>query len=146
MSEAIAIACLLVGAWAAFRSARALMRGALSRSWPTAAGTIRSARLKQKLNSEGDPVVRQQLEYAYSVHGHMYSGTRMQFGIPNALTWSAPSERLMRVGDRIDVCHSPSHPQLSALRTGFSPFAFLTLGAGGGLIWLGVRLLLSLGL
>lgn len=142
MFELVAAVCLGVGAWWMFRSVRTLVRGVLSRSWPTTNGVITASRVVKKFNSHGDEVWREELEYSYSVAGTKYRGTRRRFGVPAAFDWNAAREEPLRRGDRVDVVYSASTPSVSALRRGFSPFAVLTLIAGGILVWMGVQLLL----
>jgi|KBSSwiStaDraftv2_1062776.scaffolds.fasta_scaffold00061_5 hypothetical protein len=144
MIEGIGSAFLLVAAWLWWKSLRAIVRGLRSRSWPTTRGSIQTARVVKKRNSRGVEVWRYDVEYTYSVRGQDYRGTRLQFGIPNSLRWgdpSKPSFRQLRRGAAVDVHHSPLRPSVSALQAGVSPFAFLTLAAGGVIAWMGHGLL-----
>jgi len=142
MNELIGAGCLLVGAWCVWKSTRALVRGVMSRSWPVAAGVVLTTKLVRKRNSEGDEVLRQDLEYSYSVQGRTYRKTRVRFGIPRSLKYS-DSQRGYRRGEHVDVYYSPSQPSVSALQRGSSPFALITLGGGGVLVWIGFRLLVA---
>jgi hypothetical protein len=56
---------------------------------------------------------------------------------------SSDSQREYRRGERVDVYYSPSRPTVSALQRGSSPFALLTLGGGGVIVWIGFRLLIA---
>jgi len=143
MIESVAIGCLLLAASCFWRGLLSVVRGRLSRAWPTTKGLIRKARVVKKHNSKGIEVWRHEIEYSYSVGRRAYLGTRVRFGIPNALSWSDPTSRSFRPfhkGARVKVHHSPLRPSVSALETGFSPFVFLTLAAGGVLAWMGFRL------
>jgi hypothetical protein len=142
MHELIGAGCLLVGAWCVWKSMRALLRGLLSRSWPVATGVVLKAKVVKSRNSEGDEVSRQDLEYSYSVRGRTYRKTRVRFGIPRSVM-SSDSQREYRRGERVDVYYSPSRPTVSALQRGSSPFALLTLGGGGVIVWIGFRLLIA---
>lgn len=53
------------------------------------------------------------------------------------------SQRGYRRGEHVDVYYSPSRPSVSALQRGSSPFALLTLGGGGVIVWIGVQLLIA---
>jgi hypothetical protein len=142
MNELIGAACLLVGGWCMWKSMRALVRGVMSRSWPVAAGVILTTKLVKKRNSEGDEVSHQDLEYSYSVHGRTYRKTRVRFGIPRSMMYSN-SQHGYRRGEHVDVYYSPARPSVSALQRGSSPFALITLGGGGFLVWIGFRLLVA---
>jgi hypothetical protein len=142
MNLLVAAGCLLVGAWGVWKSMRALLRGVMSRSWPVAAGVIQKAKVVKSRNSEGDEVSRQDLEYSYSVRGRTYRKTRVRFGIPRSVM-SSDSQHGYHRGDRVDVYYSPSRPSVSALQRGSSPFALITLGGGGVIVWIGVRLLVA---
>jgi len=139
MGELIAVGCLLVGAWCLFEGIRAVVLGLLSRTWPEATGSVKAAKTVKKLNSEGDEVSREELEYSYSVDRKPYRGTRIRFGIPRALSWSAPSRAPSRPGESVPVYYSPSWPSISALRRGVSPFVILTIAAGAFIGWLGIQ-------
>ena len=139
--ELIAAGCLMIGGWFVFKSVLALTRGLQSRTWPAATGVIRAVKTVKSLNSDADEISRQELEYSYSVGRQSFRGTRVRFGVPRALAWSQSGPAYRR-GDSVVVRHSPSRPAISALQTGFSPFALLTLAAGGAIVWMGVRLLL----
>lgn len=142
MINVLAAVFLGVGGWWLFRSVRTLLRGVRSRSWPTTNGVITASRVVKKLNSHADEVWREELEYSYSVAGTNYRGTRRRFGVPAAFDWNDAKQQPLRLGDPVDVVYSASSPSVSALRRGFSPFAVLTLIAGGILVWLGLQLLL----
>ena len=142
MKELIAFACLLIGGWFILISLRAVMNGLLSRSWPVAAGIVRSCRVIKKLNSDADEVVRQELVYSYSVDDKTYRATRVRFGVPRIFSWSALPRDLLRSGESVDVYHSPSRPSISALQRGVSPFVLLALAAGGIGVWIGISLIL----
>jgi hypothetical protein len=144
MLEIMAAGCLLIATWCWWRSLRAIVRGRLSHSWPTARGVIRTARIAKKFNARAREVWRHDLEYSYAVHGKAYRGVRVQFGIPKSLLWFEPSDpsfQQYRRGARVAVYHSPSRPSVCALRPGVSPFAAITIAAGVVFAWMGFRLL-----
>jgi hypothetical protein len=144
MIEATAVGFLFMAAWCWWKALRALVRGRLSRAWPTTNGVILAARVVKKRNSKAREVWRHELQYSYSVAGEAYRGSRVRFGVPNAFLWLAPSDpsfQRFRRGARVAVHHSPSRPSVSALQTGVSPFAYLTLACGGVSAWMGFRLL-----
>lgn len=122
---------------------RAFVRGLSSRSWPVTKGVIRKAKVVKKRDSEGDEVSRQDLEYSYSVGGRTFRSTRLRFGIPRTLMWTSDSRPAYRRGEHVDVVYSPSRPSVSALTRGGSPFALVTLGIGGVIVWFGVWLLVA---
>ena len=135
---------LFIAAWFWWKSIRAIIRGLRSKSWPAASGVIQAAEVVKKNNSKGKEVWRQKIEYSYSVGADVYRGTRIQFGIPNALLWKdpkLPSFRLLTRKAAVDVFYNPSRPSLAALERGYSPFVFVTLAAGATITWMGVRLL-----
>jgi len=137
-------AFLLIAAWFWWKSARAIVRGVRSKTWPVADGVIKTAEVVKKFNSHGNEVWRQKIEYKYSVGAESYRGSRIQFGIPNALLWTdpaLPSLRPFRPSDVIDVFYNPSRPSIAALRRGYSPFVFVTLAVGALIAWMGFSLL-----
>ncbi|HUR82054.1 MAG TPA: DUF3592 domain-containing protein [Thermoanaerobaculia bacterium] len=141
MRELLAAACLLLGAWCALGGIVALVRGARSRAWPVTQGIVRAARVIEKLNSEADPVRRQELEYSYVVDGKKYRGSRIRFGLPAFVMWSAQLTRTFRVGEEVPVFHSPASPAVSTLQAGVSAFALVPIAAGATILWAGVQLL-----
>jgi hypothetical protein len=143
MLELIAIGVLLLGGWCISSGTLALVRGQRSRTWPTTPGVVESANVRKKLNSEGDEVSRQELEYSYVVGGKKYRSSRVRFGLPRGLTWTAQPIPMLRRGDHVPVFHNPSRPSLSTLQPGASPFVVVLMTVGGVILWLGMRLLLS---
>jgi hypothetical protein len=144
MIELAGVALLFIAAWFWWKSVRAIVRGLRSRSWPAATGVIRAAEVVKKHNSRGREVWRQKIEYSYSVGTEHYRGTRIQFGIPNALLWNdplRPSFQPFRRKEEVDVFYDPSRPSIAALQRGYSPFVFVTLAAGAPVVWMGLRLL-----
>jgi hypothetical protein len=144
MIEIVAGVCLLAAVWCWWTGLRAMLRGLRSKSWPAASGVIRTTSVVKKHNSKGREVWRHEIEYSYSVAGASYRGSRFQFGIPASLSWldpSDPSFQQFRPGATVAVIHDPSRPSVSALRRGCSPFALLTLVAGGVIAGIGVWLL-----
>ena len=142
--EIVAGGCLLTAVWFWWNGLCAIVRGLRSKSWPTTSGVIQTARVVKKHNSKGIEVWRHEIEYSYPVEGTRYRGTRLRFGIPASLLWlnpSDPSFQEFRSGATVAVIHSSSRPSVSALQRGYSPFAFLTLVAGGVIAWMGVWLL-----
>ena len=134
---------LLIAAWFWWKSVRAIVRGRRSKMWPAARGEVKTAEVVKKFNSKGREVWRHKIEYKYSVDGARYRGTRIQFGIPNALLWTnprLPSFRAFRRKDVIDVFYNPSRPSVAALERGHSPFVFVTLAAGAVIAWMGFGL------
>ena len=131
-----------VGFW--WNGLRAIVYGLRSKSWPATSGVIRAARVVKKHNAKGMEVWRHELEYSYTVEGASYRGTRIRFGVPASLLWlnpKDPSFQQFRPGATVAVIHNPSRPSVSTLQPGYSPFAFLTLAAGGVAAWVGVWLL-----
>jgi len=144
MIEIVAGGCLLTAVWFWWKGLRAIVHGLRSKSWPATSGVIRAARVVKKHNSKGIEVWRHEIEYSYSVEGASYRGTRLRFGIPASLLWlnpSDPSFQQFRSGATVAVIHDPSRPSVSALQPGYSPFALLTLVAGGVIAVVGVWLL-----
>jgi hypothetical protein len=141
MHAVIANTGLLLGGWVLFKSLRALVRGVVSQSWPTAEGVIETVTLETKLNSEADEVFRQRVQYSYRVGAKTYRGARIRFGLPLALQWSqqTPFSR----GDRVTVIHNPSQPRISTLQRGFSGFALFTFAAGCLIVWGSIKILLA---
>ena len=142
--NAIATICLLVATLFWWLGIHALVRGRRSRSWPTAKGTIDSARVHKKYNSKGREVWRHQVEYSYSVGDTRFRGTRIRFGIPQALLWFQPSDptfQQFRRGARVIVYHSPGRPSLCTLQPVASAFSFVTLAGGGLLAWIAFQFL-----
>lgn len=138
--ELVGTGFLLITMWCWWKSLRAIVRGRRSRSWPAASGVIRSARVVKKYNRKSREVWRQVIDYSYSVDGKVYGGTRLQFGMPNALAWSdpsLPSFHLYCHRESVEVFYSPSRPSISALQRGFSPFVFVTFAAGALMAWMG---------
>ena len=138
------VAFVVIAAWFWWKGARAIVRGRRSRTWPVASGVVKTAQVVKKQNREGVEVWRHKIEYAYSVGANRYRGSRIQFGIPNALLWNdpqLPSFRLFRPKEVIDVFYNPSRPSIAALQRGYSPFVFLTLAAGAAIVWMGFELL-----
>jgi hypothetical protein len=144
MIELMGTGLLFIAAWFWWKSVRAIVRGVRSKSWPTANGVIKTAQVVKKNNRRGTEVWRQKIEYRYSVGAAVYRGTRIQFGIPNALRWNdpaLPSFRLFRRKEAVDVVYKPSRPSIAALERGYSPFVFVTLAAGATIVWMGIGLL-----
>ena len=144
MLDVMGTGLLFIASWFWWKSVRAIVRGLRSKSWPTASGVIKTAQVVKKRNSKGREVWRQKIEYSYSVGADVYRGTRIQFGIPNALLWNdpeLPSFRIFRRKAAVDVVYSPSRPSIAALQRGYSPFVFVTLAAGAPIVWMGLRLL-----
>jgi hypothetical protein len=139
MIEVVAALFGLLAAWCLWSSLLAIIRGAASRSWPSASGVIRTAQVVKKNNREGDEVWRYVLEYSYSIDGAKYRGRRMRYGIPNALIWSNPNDpsfRALTKNDPIEVFHHPSQPGVSVLQRGTHPFVIVTIIAGATLAWM----------
>ena len=135
---------LLMAAWMWWKSLRAIVRGRRSRSWPVAPGVIKAVQVVKKNVKGGREAWRHRLEYSYSVGAGKLRGTRIQFGIPNALLWNnpeLPSFRHFEHKDNVDVFYCPSKPSISALERGYSPFVFVTLAVSGAVIWMGMTLL-----
>ena len=141
MHVAIAVAGLLLGGWIVVKSLRAIVRGVLSQSWPTVRGTIRTATTETKLNSEGEEVSRQRVEYSYLVGAETFRGERIRFGLPRILQWSS-QPGLFGSGDSVTVIHNPSRPEISTLQRGFSRFVLLPFAVGGIIVWGSVQVLL----
>jgi hypothetical protein len=142
--DVVGAGLLLVAGWFWLKSVRAIVRGLGSKSWPAASGVIKSAEVVKKRNSKSREVWRQKIEYSYSVGNARYRGTRIQFGIPNALRWRNPvvdSFRVFRRKEAVDVFYSPSRPSIASLERGYSPFVFVTLAAGAVIIWMGLGLI-----
>ncbi len=141
MREAIAAACLFLGGWLVLGGVRSFVLGLRSRRWPKVDGVIRKAKVVTSRNSDGDDVSWQELEYTYSAGGRVYRSTRERLGVPRRLAGSNAPLRVFRRGERVTVYYSRSRPGMSVLRTGVSPFVFVTLTAGGVIVWVGIRLL-----
>jgi len=119
--------------------------GLRSSSWPVARGLLVSVATKKKQNGDDEEAWRLVVRYSYSVGGKNYRGTRIRFGVPNALLWlnpSHPSFRQLHRGASVDVHHSPRWPSFSALQTGVSPFVLITIAAAAALAWLGYSALI----
>lgn len=128
--------CLVAGAYATWRSLRAIARGLLSRKWPATQGTVRKAKWTESTNSENDPTWRLDIDYAYQVKGGKFRGKRVRFGLPSGMGYDRPDD--LRPGDRVNVVYNPARPSVSALRRGAHPFAIIPLIVGGGLLWVGL--------
>ena len=141
MHLVIAVSGLLLGAWVISMSLRSIVRGGSSRSWPTANGVIKAVTAETKLDSEGDEVSRQDVEYAYRVGGKTYRGTRIRFGLPRMFQWSLPTN--FRHKENVDVIHDPARPEISTLQPGFSLFVVFTLAVGCLIFWASIEMFLS---
>jgi hypothetical protein len=128
--------CIVLGAYVAGRSLRAIVRGILSRKWPAVQGTLRKSKRTEDTNSEGDRIWRLDVEYAFDVNGKTFRGKRVHFGLPLRTVWSDVADA-PRAGDRVTVVYNPSRPSISALRRGVHPFAIIPLIVGVGLLWVG---------
>lgn len=137
----IAVAGFLLGSWVMVASVRAIVRGVVSQSWPTATGVIETVTTEKKLNSEGDEVSRQRVVYSYCVGAKTYRGARVRFGLPRTLQWSL-SPATFRDGDSVAVIHNPSRPEISTLQRGFSPFVLFALLAASLIVWGSIQVLL----
>src|SRR5687768_1383012 len=130
---------MLIAAWFWWRNAHSIVRGLRSKAWPATSGVVKTAEVVKKFNRRGREVWRHKIEYSYSVDADSYRGSRIQFGIPNALLWNDPSLdsfRHFRRKDVIDVFYNPSQPSIAALQRGYSPFVFVTLAAGAVIVWM----------
>ena len=139
--DAIGTGLLIVAVWLWGKSGMDICRGFACRRWPAAKGALIAVERRVKANSEGDEVGRYSVAYSFSVGGVAYTGSRIRFGVPNALLWFGQSDstaREWRKGGRVTVYYNPSRPSVCALQHGVSPFAFLTVAAGIAMAWLGL--------
>ncbi len=107
----------LVTLWWAVDQLRAALR---SRGWPSAVATIvRSERVK-KTDGDGAMYWEPQVEYAFTVAGTEYRGTRIRFGGENAAT-AREAEQICgkyAAGREVPVRYNPRDPYEVALETG----------------------------
>jgi len=108
----IGIGILGQGLWEARRSARAA-------SWPAASGTIKSIEVREDRNNEG-ATYSVHVQYAYTVEGVSYEGSRLAFGYGGSNNRRVHEE----IGDKlrdaksVAVHYDPSKPSESCLSFG----------------------------
>ena len=112
-----------IGAFVLAAGIRNRRRAAASLSWPEAAGTILSAEVveRHETDSEGDtteyhvPTVR----YRYEVGGRPYEGARLRFGDMRQHSYEAARKMLdrYRPGEPVSVRHDPAKPSEATLET-----------------------------
>lgn len=109
---AVGFGLLGYGLWSAHRSTQAA-------TWPTCPGTLTSLEVRE--NSDGDGTTYEvKVQYAYTVDGVAYEGTRLAFGYAGSSTRAAHEaiHRRLKEATTVAVRYNPAHPSVSCLSFG----------------------------
>jgi hypothetical protein len=117
-----------------------------SRSWPTVAGTIRTARVEQVLGRKSrETAYFPRVEFSYSVAGQTYQGDRLSAHGSASDVYPKAKVTIDRypVGSEHRVYYDPANPTSSLLEPGMSrqpaaPFVLIAVFFGIGLTVLGL--------
>jgi hypothetical protein len=100
------------GIWSARRSTQAA-------NWPVVRGILTNLALKENADSEG-PTYEVQVQYAYTVAGTEYQGSRLAFGYSASSGREAHAEihEKLKVAKGVNVRYDPDDPASSTLSFG----------------------------
>ncbi|HEY7895729.1 MAG TPA: DUF3592 domain-containing protein [Gemmatimonadaceae bacterium] len=117
------------------------LRAHASLRWPRTVGRVRTSEddVAVSLELAPGPEVEQlpHAEYDYSVGGKPYQGSTLGEPGPASMLRLIREEEL-RPGQSVMVSYDPRDHAISLLYPGASPFAYLTLGAGGAILIAGL--------
>jgi hypothetical protein len=132
-------------------------KGRAAKEWPSAEGTVASARVERSTSSSGSGSRRRRrttytpkLSYTYAVEGRPYTSTRIAFGGTRSYSSSSAAEGFVNrhpVGSKVTVYYNPGDPAESTLETGASGGAYvlLIIGVVFGLVGLATIVSAALG-
>jgi hypothetical protein len=136
------------GGYLLLRFGREIYRGISSRQWRQVRGTVRSARVRQVFDEEGDLAWVASVTYRYLVNGREIEGNRVFFGLErhSIQTDADVVAAQYRAGEPVVVYYSPSDPELSVLRPGLTWAAIGPALAGAALFVFGAVMLIAISL
>lgn len=145
------------GAYFLYEAYRGRQQASASQGWPTAAGQVTAAQVRQLTNysEHGSSVAyAPAVEYAYSVLGQPFTGDRITFGLDETHAKRAKAEEVLArypVGGTVTVHYDPNNPSDAVLeqRAGASAAGwifgalFLLVGLCVGCLLIGMGFFLT---
>jgi hypothetical protein len=125
-----------------------LFQAARSKRWPKADGLVVVSQIQQTPDIDGGFMYRPELSYRYTVNGTKFVASRLRFGAPLSLNWSAPAVRITRkyaAGSHVTVFHDPRDPGKAVLEPGVTTLVWLSLAGGVLFLVLAVAFLATAG-
>lgn len=134
----------VVGGVGAFLSARDLVRGRSSASWPTTLGEVVYASIEQHMDSDSDGstsvTYKAKVVYNYQVGGQALVGDRRRFSDSSSNNARRAQEAINRypMGTQVTVYYDPNNPEICVLEPGASVGGFIALVITLGLLGFGL--------
>jgi hypothetical protein len=138
------IIVLVIGLVISVKFGRDLMLGQKSRSWPTTAGTILHSGMEIHRETDKDGSTSTTygvtLQYAYSVSGQEFQGTRRTFANVRTGSRRRTESILLRYpqGGSVAVYYNPEDPSSSVLEPGVTWVNYLLLAFAIILLLVGI--------
>jgi hypothetical protein len=115
--------------WSAWRSTQAA-------NWPTTPGTITQLSVHESSDSDGGNTYEVKVQYAYSVDGAAYQGSRLAFGYTGSSGRQAHDEihEKLKNAKIVTVRYDPADPAVACLSYGMH--RSILLGLAFSITWL----------
>jgi hypothetical protein len=93
-----------------------------ARSWPTAAGWVARAAVREDTDADGDAEFRPQVTYVYDANGRSFVGKAVSFTVYAFHRWSklVKAGLVLERGDSVKVYYCRTAPEVAVLRPGAS--------------------------
>lgn len=136
LAIALAGGFFLLGGVVILQSLSAIARGAASRRWPKAGGTIVESRVEEQVNADGQLVFSPQVRYRYIVQGNEYELTTITFPTRafTSCRWAKAVVAKYPVNSSVLVAYLPEKSTISVLEPGLTGSAFVGFSFGLGFL------------